>query len=76
MVLIQICCVVMVLTCVYLGISGGIACIWFVCWSLLISQTPASDPRISMEEKEYIESTVGRKEVGTSEETYLMIILG
>ena len=29
----------------------------------LVQKTPADDPRISVEEREYIESTVGRQEV-------------
>lgn len=43
-------------------IFGAIACLWFVAWMFLVQKTPADDPRISVEEREYIESTVGRQE--------------
>ena len=42
---------------------GAVACVWFIAWMFLVYKTPADDPRISKEEEDYIESTVGRKEV-------------
>ena len=43
--------------------TGAVACVWFVAWMFLVYRTPGDDPRISKEEKDYIESAVGRKEV-------------
>lgn len=43
-------------------VFGALACVWFIFWMFLVHKTPADDPRISKEEEEYIESTVGRQE--------------
>ena len=44
------------------GILGGT---WFIFWALLIHDTPAKHPRISYEEKKYIETSIGpKKKVG------------
>lgn len=40
-------------------VSGGFGSIWFVIWMIFIKKNPASDPRISEEEKMYIESNIG-----------------
>jgi ACS family sodium-dependent inorganic phosphate cotransporter-like MFS transporter 5 len=45
------------------NISGGIACVWFLVWTLFAYNTPADHPKISREEREFIESSVGMKEV-------------
>ncbi|XP_055704907.1 vesicular glutamate transporter 2-like isoform X2 [Phlebotomus papatasi] len=34
---------------------GGIGCVWFIIWMIYIKRDPASDPRISPEERAYIE---------------------
>ncbi len=38
-----------------LGI-GGI--VWFLLWILMVSNSPASHPRISSEERDYIETSI------------------
>lgn len=40
---------------VVIGIAGVV---WFVAWIFLAFDTPASHPRISLEEQHYIESTI------------------
>ena len=42
---------------------GVIACIWFIAWMLLVHDTPADHPRISKPEKDYIEKSIGVKQV-------------
>ena len=37
---------------------GGLGCVWFVFWILLIFNSPQTHPRISMEERFYIESNI------------------
>ncbi|XP_033727747.1 sialin-like [Pecten maximus] len=44
-------------------IFGGIGCLWFVFWHFLIYESPASHPRISLRERNYIESTAGQREL-------------
>ncbi|XP_045116561.1 putative inorganic phosphate cotransporter [Portunus trituberculatus] len=39
-------------------IPGTICLAWALCWFLLVADTPSQHPRISHEEKEYIESAV------------------
>ena len=41
----------------FLGI-GGITVIWFIAWSVLIYETPADHPRISLEERELLMTSV------------------
>lgn len=41
---------------------GALGCVWFGFWMLLVFETPAKHPRISLEEKVYIESTIGHHE--------------
>ncbi|XP_059171323.1 sialin-like [Physella acuta] len=43
-------------------IFGSLGCIWFVAWMLIVHNTPADHPRISSSEREYIESSIGKKE--------------
>lgn len=43
------------------GISG---CIWFVCWMLLVHDSPSQHPRISASERAYIESSIGHRQPG------------
>ncbi|KAL5014023.1 hypothetical protein ScPMuIL_008293 [Solemya velum] len=40
-------------------VFGALGCIWFVAWMLIVHDTPADHPRISVEEREYIESSIG-----------------
>uniref|UniRef100_A0A1B0DPV0 Major facilitator superfamily (MFS) profile domain-containing protein n=1 Tax=Phlebotomus papatasi TaxID=29031 RepID=A0A1B0DPV0_PHLPP len=42
----------------HLGWESGFGSIWFVIWMIFIKKNPASDPRISEEEKTYIESNI------------------
>ncbi|CAL1542430.1 unnamed protein product [Lymnaea stagnalis] len=42
---------------------GVLGCLWFVAWMLLVHNTPAEHPRISITEREYIESSIGKKEI-------------
>uniref|UniRef100_A0A1B0GHQ8 Major facilitator superfamily (MFS) profile domain-containing protein n=2 Tax=Lutzomyia longipalpis TaxID=7200 RepID=A0A1B0GHQ8_LUTLO len=35
---------------------GGIGCLWFLLWMIYIKRDPASDPRISRKERDFIES--------------------
>ena len=53
-------------------LSGAIGCLWFVVWMLVVHDTPAQHPRISQEEKDYIESSVGTRQV-TSHSTIISI---
>ena len=46
-------------------VPGAIAVIWFVFWTLLVFDGPDVHPRISLEEKHYIENTTGRTTEGT-----------
>ncbi|GFO01841.1 vesicular glutamate transporter 2 [Plakobranchus ocellatus] len=43
-------------------VFGGLGCLWFIAWMLLTSNTPAEHSRISSSEREYIESSIGKKE--------------
>ena len=47
--------------------SGALGILWFILWIFTSSDSPASHPRISREEREYIESHLPppKKEVGT-----------
>jgi len=40
-------------------VFGLIGVVWFALWMLIVSDTPAQHPRISEEEKNYIESSLG-----------------
>lgn len=40
--------------------TGVIVTIWYICWTFLIFDTPAKHPRISPEERYYIESALGQ----------------
>lgn len=44
-------------------LSGAIGCVWFVVWMLVVHDTPAQHPGISKEEKDYIETSVGTRQV-------------
>ncbi|KAK3088049.1 hypothetical protein FSP39_013989 [Pinctada imbricata] len=43
-------------------VFGALGCIWFAVWMLVVHDTPAEHPRISKEEREYIEKSVGVRE--------------
>ncbi|KAK6960294.1 sialin [Biomphalaria glabrata] len=43
-------------------VFGSLGCVWFVAWMFLVHNTPAEHPRISTSEREYIESSVGKRE--------------
>uniref|UniRef100_A0A1L8DE91 Sialin n=2 Tax=Nyssomyia neivai TaxID=330878 RepID=A0A1L8DE91_9DIPT len=40
-------------------VSGAIGCIWCLAWLLIVKASPAQDPYISEEEKQYIQSSIG-----------------
>ncbi|XP_025090960.1 sialin-like [Pomacea canaliculata] len=42
-------------------VFGAFGCVWFLFWLLLVYDTPARHPRITMEERKYIESSIGGK---------------
>ncbi|XP_025090947.1 sialin-like isoform X2 [Pomacea canaliculata] len=42
-------------------VFGALGCLWFVAWMLLVSETPATHPRISDSERRFIESNIGPK---------------
>ncbi|KAL3889635.1 hypothetical protein ACJMK2_001971 [Sinanodonta woodiana] len=42
-------------------VFGVLGCLWFIAWYLLVHDTPADHPRISLEERAYIEESVGVK---------------
>ncbi|XP_025090955.1 sialin-like [Pomacea canaliculata] len=42
-------------------VFGALGCLWFIGWMFLISETPATHPRISDKERRYIESNLGAK---------------
>lgn len=44
-------------------ISGALGVIWFILWALLAHDSPSKHPRISREEKEYIEKSIGTAKV-------------
>lgn len=39
---------------------GGSACVWFILWMFLASDSPESHPRISAKERSYIVATIGQ----------------
>ena len=41
-------------------VTGVLSLVWVVFWFLLVSETPQDHPRISKEEKKYIESSIGK----------------
>lgn len=43
--------------------TGALACIWFIVWMIFVHDTPAQHPRISTEERNYIEKSIGVKQV-------------
>ena len=40
--------------------TGGLSLLWVVAWFLLVADTPAQHPRISLEERSYIEASLGQ----------------
>lgn len=40
-------------------VMGGISFIWFIFWTILISNKPSEHPRISEEELNYIQESIG-----------------
>ncbi|XP_077990261.1 sialin-like [Glandiceps talaboti] len=40
-------------------VFGVLGCLWFVAWMLLIHERPSEHPRISKEEREYLEKSLG-----------------
>jgi len=42
---------------------GSIGCVWFIFWMFLCYDSPARHPRISSDEREYIESRIGEQKV-------------
>ena len=47
--------------CIYLifNFSGAVGVMWTIVWMMLTYDKPANHPRISIKEKEYIQSTIG-----------------
>lgn len=41
-------------------VSGGLGLLWAICWILLVYDTPAKHPTISIREKTYIENCLGK----------------
>ncbi|XP_022176320.1 sialin-like [Myzus persicae] len=41
-------------------VSGGLGLLWFICWILLVYDTPAKHPTISIRERTYIENCIGK----------------
>ena len=41
-------------------VTGGLSLLWVVAWFLLVADTPAQHPRISLEERSYIEASLGQ----------------
>ena len=41
-------------------VTGGLSLLWVVAWFLLVADTPAQHPRISPEERSYIEASLGQ----------------
>ena len=48
--------------------TGTVGIIWFILWILTTADSPSTHPRISLEEREYIESYLPppKQQVGTS----------
>ncbi|XP_037049573.1 vesicular glutamate transporter 1-like [Bradysia coprophila] len=40
-------------------VLGGIACVWCICWLIIVKRDPEQDRRISKEELKYIQSSLG-----------------
>uniref|UniRef100_A0A2H8TPE6 Putative inorganic phosphate cotransporter n=2 Tax=Melanaphis sacchari TaxID=742174 RepID=A0A2H8TPE6_9HEMI len=40
-------------------VSGGLGLLWYICWTLLVYDTPAKHPTISIRERIYIENCLG-----------------
>ncbi|XP_013411028.1 sialin [Lingula anatina] len=40
-------------------VFGGVGCVWCVAWMFIVSDSPAKHPRISREEKDYVETSIG-----------------
>ncbi|XP_076438776.1 sialin-like [Babylonia areolata] len=43
-------------------VFGALGCLWVICWTALIHDSPAQHPRISAAERHNIESSIGRRE--------------
>ncbi|WAR15951.1 S17A5-like protein [Mya arenaria] len=56
-------------------VFGALACVWFILWMMMAYNTPADHPHISVEEREYIESSVGRKEFAGCNHTVIVALL-
>ncbi|CAI6346107.1 unnamed protein product [Macrosiphum euphorbiae] len=39
-------------------VSGGLGLLWYICWNLLVYDTPAKHPTISSKERTYIENCI------------------
>ncbi|XP_031343250.1 vesicular glutamate transporter 1-like [Photinus pyralis] len=44
-------------------VTGGIALLWFVCWCIIIADSPTLDSRISDSELRYIQESLGEQQV-------------
>lgn len=43
-------------------VTGGIGCIWYLLWLVIVKESPEVDPYISVEEREYILNSLGRSD--------------
>merc|ERR1712130_248403 len=41
-------------------VTGSLSLLWVIIWFLLVADTPAEHPRISQEERHYIETSIGQ----------------
>lgn len=55
-------------------VSGGLGLLWIICWILLVFDTPAMHPTISIREKTYIENCIGNTIQKTSKSVRKIII--
>jgi len=56
------------------NLIGIFGIVWFVAWLILVFSTPADHPRISPEERHYIESSIESRIIKNSKVIYLPII--
>ncbi|XP_064652399.1 sialin-like [Lineus longissimus] len=56
-------------------VFGALGCVWFLIWILVVHDTPDKHPRISHEEKFYIEGSLGKhleKRIASSSESVIV----
>lgn len=45
--------------------QGGFGLLWFFAWTLIVHECPSDHPSISLEEKEYLQASIGTTTVNT-----------